>query len=178
MGSMCLTKNGWSRLTLKVPSLSQRARLFHSHPIAAAKQLPPRTKLNEEDVREAFVHGTGPGGQKINKTACAVQLKHLPTGIVTKCQETRSRSQNRKTAWRILAEKIEEKEKGPESRTAIKAQVKSRKKASKTKKARRKYKTFQQDHEQAGSEEGGDEESKEDKATETEKEDMKEQRVG
>ena len=77
-----------------------------------------------------------------NKTSSAVQLKHIPTGMTIKSQATRSRSQNRKIARRLLAEKIEAVEKGPESRTALKAEIKRKKKASKTKKARRKYKTL------------------------------------
>ena len=77
-----------------------------------------------------------------NKTSSAVQLKHIPTGMTIKSQATRSRSQNRKIARRLLAEKIEAVEKGPESRTALKAEIKRKKKASKTKKARRKYKNL------------------------------------
>ena len=76
-----------------------------------------------------------------NKTSSAVQLKHIPTGMTIKSQATRSRSQNRKLARRLLAEKIEAAETGPESRMALKADVERKKKASKTKKARRKYKT-------------------------------------
>ena len=96
--------------------------------------------MKEDDIEEAFLKGSGPGGQKINKTSSAVQLKHVPTGMVIKSQATRSRSQNRKIARRLLAEKLEEAEKGPESRTALKADMKRKKKASKMKKARRKYK--------------------------------------
>lgn len=75
-----------------------------------------------------------------NKTSSAVQLKHLPTGIVVKCQGTRSRAQNRKIARRLLADKLEFLEKGPESRIAIKEGRKSKRKASRYKKAMRKYK--------------------------------------
>ncbi|TKA78991.1 hypothetical protein B0A49_01542 [Cryomyces minteri] len=109
-----------------------------------ARPLPPRPTVNESDIEEAFLRGSGPGGQKINKTSCAVQLKHLPTGMVVKSQETRSRTQNRKIARRILAEKIELMEKGPESRTMLKAAVRVRKKASKSKKAKRKYRALEE----------------------------------
>jgi peptide chain release factor len=78
-----------------------------------------------------------------NKTASAVQLKHLPTGLVVKCQATRSRDQNRKTARKILAEKLEVMELGEGSRTMIKAAEAARKKASKRKKAGRKYRKMQ-----------------------------------
>jgi hypothetical protein len=40
-----------------------------------------RIVINEWDLEEAFVKGSGPGGQKINKKMSRVQLKHLPTGI-------------------------------------------------------------------------------------------------
>jgi peptide chain release factor len=68
-----------------------------------------------------------------------VQLKHLPTGIVIKCQETRSRQQNRDIARSLLADKIEHLQNGEQSRVAIKTREAATKKASKTKKSQRKY---------------------------------------
>jgi len=105
--------------------------------------MPPRPKVLEEDIEEAFLKGSGPGGQKINKTNSAVQLKHVPTGIVIKSQATRSREQNRKIARRLLAEKLEEMEKGDESRLAKLRERDQKKKASKSKKAKRKYKKLE-----------------------------------
>ncbi|GAB7351277.1 hypothetical protein MBLNU459_g1695t1 [Dothideomycetes sp. NU459] len=122
------------------------------------KPLPPRPVIVEGDITEAFLKGTGPGGQKINKTSSAVQLKHLPTGLVVKCQETRSRSQNRKIARRILSERIEELEKGDQSRTALKAVRMTKKKASKSKKARRKYRKLAEGELAAEEEDGGEDE--------------------
>lgn len=109
------------------------------------KPLPPRRVILEEEITEAFLKGSGPGGQKINKTSSAVQIKHLATGIVVKCQATRSREQNRKTARKILAEKLEELEKGDESRTAIKTERARTKKASANKKSRRKYRLLEEE---------------------------------
>lgn len=40
--------------------------------------------LNEDDLEEQFVRGSGPGGQATNKTSNCVVLKHIPTGIVVK----------------------------------------------------------------------------------------------
>jgi len=74
----------------------------------------------------------------VNKTSSAVQLRHIPTGIVVKSQATRSREQNRKIARRILAEKLEQLEKGSESRAAVLQREESRRRRSKEKKARRK----------------------------------------
>ncbi|PSR83368.1 RF-1 domain-domain-containing protein [Coniella lustricola] len=93
----------------------------------------------EDEITEVYVKGSGPGGQKINKTNSAVQLKHLPTGIVVKCQETRSRSQNRKLARRSLAEKLDDHYNGDNSYAAYRARLALNKKASAQKKARRKH---------------------------------------
>jgi len=118
-----------------------------SWPQQATKSLPPRRKLDDEDIAGSYLKGWGPGGQKINKTNSAVQLIHQPTGIVVKCQATRSQSQNRKIAHEILAEKVDILEKGNESRTAIKAALKRKRKASKTKKSRRKYRVLLEEKE-------------------------------
>lgn len=73
-------------------------------------KLPPRPKFtNEMEIQceEKFLHGgRGPGGQKINKCNSKVQLKHLETGIVVTCQETRSRENNRKIAREKMALEI------------------------------------------------------------------------
>jgi protein subunit release factor B len=74
-----------------------------------------------------------------NKTSSAVQLKHLPTGLVLKVQSTRSRTQNRNLAREMLASRIDELEKGPASRAAVVRDIKSKRKASSAKKSRRKY---------------------------------------
>ena len=123
-----------------VGSVSLIARSFSVWRPFQEKPLPPRQVIAETDLLESFLKGSGPGGQKINKTSSAVQLKHIPTGLVVKSQATRSRDQNRKIARRLLADRLEEIEKGNESRTALKAEEAKKKKASATKKTRRKYK--------------------------------------
>ncbi|GAD91513.1 peptidyl-tRNA hydrolase domain protein [Paecilomyces variotii No. 5] len=122
------------------------------------KPMPPRPKLDDADITGTYLKGTGPGGQKINKTNSAVQLIHKPTGIVVKSQATRSRSQNQKIARQILAEKVEQLEKGEQSRAAIKAERERKKKASKMKKSRRKYRAL--DEKEHGEGEGEDEHGK------------------
>lgn len=131
------------------------ARSFGTTLRTLEKALPPRRLIDENEITESFLKGSGPGGQKINKTSSAVQLKHEPTGIVVKCQETRSRDQNRKLARQILGERLDELEKGDQSRTAIRAERARTKKASAAKKSRRKYKKL--DDEKASPDEAGDE---------------------
>ncbi|TLS27693.1 hypothetical protein PpBr36_04458 [Pyricularia pennisetigena] len=108
------------------------------------KQMPLRPKPPPEtEIEEAFLKGSGPGGQKINKTNSAVQLKHIPTGIVIKCQETRSRDQNRKIARQILATRLDDLHNGDQSRSAIVGAHKLKKRASAAKKSARKYRKLE-----------------------------------
>ena len=58
----------------------------------------PAAPVAGKDFEEKLVKGSGPGGQAVNKTANAVQLRHLETGITVKCHETRSVERNRKLA--------------------------------------------------------------------------------
>ena len=80
-----------------------------------------------------------------NKTNSAVQLRHIPTGIVVKCQATRSREQNRKTARELLAARLDELANGDKSRTAIVGDVKRKRAASAAKKSRRKYRKLEEE---------------------------------
>lgn len=63
--------------------------------------------LTESDICETFIHTSGPGGQKVNKSAVGVQLRHIPTGITVKCGKTRRQAMNRFFARRQLCEQIE-----------------------------------------------------------------------
>lgn len=69
-----------------------------------------RLRVNEGDLVERFIRGSGPGGQKINKTSSCVQIKHLVSGIEVKCQKSRSLMANRITARSMICSIIEEKE--------------------------------------------------------------------
>jgi len=62
--------------------------------------------IMDSDLIEKFILGSGKGGQKVNKTASCVYLKHLPTGIEVKCQQERSRELNRYLARQELCEKL------------------------------------------------------------------------
>ena len=69
-----------------------------------------RLRVNEGDLVERFIRGSGPGGQKINKTSSCVQIKHLVSGIEIKCQKSRSLMANRITARSMICSIIDEKE--------------------------------------------------------------------
>lgn len=75
--------------------------------VAGRKDCSALLPLNESELEEQFVKGHGPGGQATNKTSNCVVLKHVPSGIVVKCHQTRSVDQNRKIARQILQEKVD-----------------------------------------------------------------------
>lgn len=58
-------------------------------------------------IEEKFIKGSGKGGQKINKTANAVQLYYPPLAITVRCQRERKRSVNRFLALREMIDRIE-----------------------------------------------------------------------
>ncbi len=73
----------------------------------ALRQRMKRLGLREEDLEESFVLGSGPGGQKINKTSSTVVLRHLPSGLEVRCQRERSQSANRYLARVELCDRLE-----------------------------------------------------------------------
>ncbi|KAF8320943.1 hypothetical protein DL93DRAFT_2052511 [Clavulina sp. PMI_390] len=99
-------------------------------------------QLNEEDLEETFVRGSGPGGQAINKTRSNVNLVHKPTGIRVTCQDTRSLEQNRKIARSMLIERLDRLQNAGLSKLDVKVTLERRRKANKQKKANRKKKAL------------------------------------
>jgi protein subunit release factor B len=103
----------------------------------ALREQMEKLSIQEEDLREKFILGSGSGGQKLNKTSSCVYLKHLPSNIEVKCQQERSREVNRFLARQELCNQVAEK---------IYQEETKRKKATfpsiKTKNPRRKKETF------------------------------------
>ncbi|KAL7563360.1 hypothetical protein ACA910_014199 [Epithemia clementina (nom. ined.)] len=108
----------------------------------------PLPEIDEADLEETFIRGSGPGGQKINKTSNCVDLLHRPTQLRVQCQETRSLPQNRKIARRRLREKLDEYLNGRQSKKQMDEQLASERKAKAKSRSRAKHKRIKMEQQQ------------------------------
>ena len=60
--------------------------------------------ITAKDCEWEYSRGSGEGGQKRNKTSNAVRVKHAPSGAIGRAEDTRSQRQNRKLAFKRMAE--------------------------------------------------------------------------
>ena len=65
-----------------------------------------KIEIRDEDLEEKAIRSSGPGGQHVNKTSSAIQLRHLPTGIMIFCQAERSQHKNRAMALKMLRARL------------------------------------------------------------------------
>ncbi len=104
------TETGVHRLVRKSPFDSGNRR----HTSFAAVFVSPEVDddvdidIDPADLRVDVYRASGAGGQHVNRTESAVRLTHLPTGIVTQCQNDRSQHKNKDTAMKQLKAKLYE----------------------------------------------------------------------
>jgi len=103
--------------------------------------------VSEGEIDERFILGSGPGGQKVNKTSSCVHLMHRPSGIEIKCRRSRSRELNRYWARCELCERLVERIEGEKSR---RQQERERVRRQKRRRSRRqKQRMLEGKHEQS-----------------------------
>jgi peptide chain release factor 1 len=77
------------------------------------------------DCEIVAYRSSGPGGQKKNKTASSIRVRHLPSGIVRIATEHRSQTRNRRLAleriWRELARRARPRKKRLATRPTVAA---------------------------------------------------------
>ncbi|MFO7990444.1 MAG: peptide chain release factor family protein [Thermodesulfobacteriota bacterium] len=106
--------------------------------LAALAQKLTELGIRRTDLEEKFIKASGRGGQKVNKSASAVFIRHTDTGLSVKVGKHRSLHLNRFLALRALAEKIEALRAGRNPAQTQKAEKIRRQKQRRKRKTRRK----------------------------------------
>ncbi len=92
----------------RVPATEAQGRIHTS--TATVAVLPEAEEVDieirPEDLRIEVCRAGGPGGQGVNTTDSAVQVMHIPTGRIVRCQDGRSQQKNKEAALKIMRSRL------------------------------------------------------------------------